>query len=228
MDERPLMAQGSSIQTLGFRSFTPLILDLFAPLAVYAVLSRLGANDFISLGIAAVLPAIYIAAAVIRGRPIDRIAILVLILLLVAIALTLATGDPRILLAKSVIITGAAGIYILSTLFAEHSFIFHASQRLFAAGDPEKEAAWEARWQNSSGFRRAIRRLTLIWGLGLIGEAVVRAGIIYALPVAQSVIWGQVWAIAVLLALIAISVRSARRGRGQVNQLVRMQGEQKS
>jgi hypothetical protein len=207
------MTQGSGTETLGFRSFTPLLLDLFAPLAVYALLSRLGASDFVSLGLAAALPAIYIAAAVIRGRPIDRIAILVLILLLVAIALALATGDPRILLAKSAIITGAAGLYILSTLLAEHSFIFHASQRLFAGGDPAKEVTWEARWQTSSGFRRAIRRLTLIWGLGLIGEAIVRAGIIYMLPVAQAVIWGQVWAIAVLLALIAISVRSARRGR---------------
>jgi hypothetical protein len=207
------VTQGSSNETLGLRSFTPLILDLFAPLAVYALLSRLGASDFVSLGVAAVLPAIYIAVAVIRGRPIDRIAILVLILLLVAIGLTLATGDPRILLVKSVIITGAAGLYILSTLLAEHSFIFHASQRLFAGGDPDKEAAWEARWQSSPGFRRAVRRLTLIWGLGLIGEAVVRAGIIYTLPVAQSVVWGQVWAIAVFAALIAISVRSARRGR---------------
>jgi hypothetical protein len=213
MDERPLVAQGSSTEILGLRSFTPLILDLFAPLAVYALLSRLGASDFVGLGVAAALPAIYIAVAVIRGRPIDRIAILVLILLLVAIALTLVTGDPRILLAKSVVVTGAAGLYILSTLLAEHSFIFHASQRLYAGGDPAKEAAWEARWQSSSGFRRAIRRLTLIWGLGLMGEAVVRAGIIYTLPVAQSVVWGQVWAIAVFLALIAISVRSARRGR---------------
>ena len=207
------MTQGTSTETLGLKSFTPLLLDLFAPLAIYTVLSRLGASDFVSLGLAAALPAIYIAAAVIRGRPIDRIAILVLILLLVAIALTLATGDPRILLAKSVIVTGAAGLYILSTLLAEHSFIFHASQRLFGGGDPAKEAAWEARWQNSPVFRRSIRRLTLIWGLGLIGEALVRAGIIYALPVAQSAIWGQVWAIGVILTLIAISVRSARRGR---------------
>jgi hypothetical protein len=213
VDERPSMTQGTSTETLGLKSFTPLLLDLFAPLAIYTVLSRLGASDFVSLGLAAALPAIYIAAAVIRGRPIDRIAILVLILLLVAIALTLATGDPRILLAKSVIITGAAGLYILSTLLAEHSFIFHASQRLFGGGDPAKEAAWEARWQNSPVFRRSIRRLTLIWGLGLIGEALVRAGIIYALPVAQSAIWGQVWAIGVILTLIAISVRSARRGR---------------
>jgi hypothetical protein len=205
-----------STQTLGARSFAPLILDLLAPLAVYALLSRLGASDLVSLGVAAALPAIYVVVALVRGRRIDRIALLVLILLVIAIALSLATGDPRILLAKGVIVTGAAGIYMLATLFAEHSFIFHAAQRLSAGGDPAKEAAWEARWQSSPVFRRAIRRLTLIWGLGLIGEAAVRAAIIYSLPVAQAVVWGQLWAIAVIVALIWVSIRAARRGRAAI------------
>jgi hypothetical protein len=210
------MTEASSPSALGVRSFAPLVLDLFAPLATYAVLSRLGANDFVSLGAAAAVPAVYVAIAAIRGRPIDRIAVLVFILLAVAITLSLVTGDPRILLAKGVIVTGAAGLYMLATLLAEHSFIFHASQRLYANGDLAKEAVWEARWQNSAEFRRAIRRLTLIWGLGLVGEAVVRAGIIYTLPVAQAVVWGQVWAIAVIGALIVLSIRAARRGAAAV------------
>jgi hypothetical protein len=211
------MTQGAQTQTLGFRSFTPLLLDLFAPLAVYAVLSRLGASDFGALAGAAALPAIYVAVSLVRGRSIDRVALLVLILLVVAIAVSLVTGDPRVLLAKGVIVTAAAGLYMLATLFAEHSFIFHASQRLFAGGDPDKEAVWEQRWRSSPGFRRAIRRLTLIWGLGLLGEAVVRAAIIYTLPVAQAVVWGQVWAIAVILTLIMVSVRAARRGRAALD-----------
>jgi hypothetical protein len=210
------MSESANTQPLGARSFTPLILDLFAPLAVYVLLSRLGASDFVSLGMAAALPAIYVVIALLRGRRIDRIAVLVLILLVVAIALSLATGDSRILLAKGVIVTGAAGIYMLVTLFAERSFIFHAAQRLYAGGDPTKEAAWEARWQSSHDFRRAIRRLTLIWGLGLIGEAAVRAAIIYSLPVAQAVVWGQLWAIAVIVALIGVSIRAARRGRDAI------------
>jgi hypothetical protein len=215
------MTQASSPAALGARSFTPLVLDLFAPLGVYALLSRLGANDFVSLGAAAALPAVYVGLALVRGRPIDRIALLVLILLAVALVLSLVTGDPRILLVKGVIVTGAAGLYMLATLLAEHSFIFHAAQRLFAGGDAAREAAWEERWRNSPRFRRAIRRLTLIWGLGLLGEAVVRAGIIYLLPVTQAAIWGQVWAIAVIGALIVLSIRAARRGAAAVEAAAR-------
>ena len=207
------MTRGAQNQTLGVRSFVPLLLDLAAPLAVYFVLSRLGAGNFVALGGAAVVPALYVVVAVARGRSIDRVAILVLILLVVAIGVGLITGDPRVLLVKSVIVTGAAGLYMLATLLAEHSFIFHAGEQIFAGGDPAKKAIWEQRWQSSPGFRRAIRRLTWIWGLGLLGEAIVRAVIIYVLPVPQAVLWGQVWAITVVLVLIAINLRAARRGR---------------
>jgi len=58
-----------------------------------------------------------------------RIALLVLILLVVAIGLSLERGDPRILLAKGVIVSGAAGMYVLGMLFAEHSFVRSAALR---------------------------------------------------------------------------------------------------
>jgi hypothetical protein len=207
------MTQKTNAQSYGFRAFAPLFIDVFAPLAVYAVLSRLGANEFVSLGAAAALPAVYIAISALRGKRIDRLAVLVLVLLAVAIALTLLTGDPRILLAKSVIVTGAAGVYFLVTLLAERPFIFYASQKTFARREPDGEAQWEKRWLISPTFRRAMRLLTVIWGLGLVAEALVRAAIIFSLPVGQAVLWGQLWAIACLVALCAVTLRMARRTR---------------
>jgi hypothetical protein len=207
------MTPQTDTRSVGIASFAPLFIDVFAPLALYAALSRLGFNDFICLGAAAALPALYIAVAVARGRPVDRMAVLVFALLALAIALTVVTGDPRVLLVKSVIVTGAAGVYFLATLLAERPFIFYASQKTFARGEPNGEAAWDERWVSSPAFRRAMRRLTILWGVGLLGEAAVRAWIIYTLPVAQSVIWGQLWAIACLVALCAVSVRIGRRTR---------------
>jgi hypothetical protein len=203
-------------EPLRIGAFAPLFIDVFAPLAVYTVLSRLGASDLVSLGAAALLPALYVAAAAIRGQRIDRMAALVLALLALAIVLTLATGDPRILLAKSVIVTGAAGIYFLATLLADRPFVFYAAQKLVARREANGEAAWDQRWHASPAFRRAMRLLTVIWGAGLIGEAVVRAWIIYTLPVSQSVIWGQLWAIACLAGLVVLSLRIGRRTRGVV------------
>jgi hypothetical protein len=210
------MTQGTNARPVGFRAFAPLFIDVFAPLAVYAVLSRLGANEFVSLGAAAALPAVYIAISALRGKRIDRMAVLVLVLLAVAIALTLPTGDPRILLAKSVIVTGSAGLYFLATLLAERPFIFYASQKTFARRDPGGEAAWDERWQASPAFRAAMRRMTVIWGLGLVGEAVVRAAIVFTLPVGQAVLWGQLWAIACLVWLCAVTLRMSRRTRDAV------------
>jgi hypothetical protein len=210
-------------EPLRIGAFAPLFIDIFAPLAVYTVLSRLGASDLVSLGAAALLPALYVVVAAIRGRRIDRLAALVLALLALAIVLTLATGDPRILLAKSVIVTGSAGVYFLATLLAERPFIFHASQKLFAGREPGGEAVWDERWRSSPAFRRAMRLLTVIWGAGLIGEAAVRAWIIYTLPVSQSVVWGQLWAIACLIGLVVLSLRIGRRTREIVRAEIRGQ-----
>jgi hypothetical protein len=200
-------------EPLRIGAFAPLFIDVFAPLVIYTVLSKLGASDLVSLGAAAALPALYIVVAAIRGRRVDRMAALVLALLALAIVLTLATGDPHILLAKSVIVTGSAGVYFLATLLADKPFIFYASQKTFARREPDGETAWDVRWNASPAFRRAMRLLTVVWGAGLIGEAAVRAWIIYTLPVGQSVIWGQLWAIACLVALCMVSVRLGRRTR---------------
>ena len=210
-------------EPLRIGAFAPLFIDIFAPLVIYTVLSKLGASDLVSLGAAAALPALYIAVAAIRGRRIDRMAVLVLALLALAIVLTLATGDPRILLAKSVIVTGFAGLYFLATLLAERPFIFYAAQKLVARREANGEVAWDARWQTSPAFRRAMRLLTVIWGAGLLGEAAVRAWIIYTLPVSQSVIWGQLWAIACLAGLVVLSLRIGRGTREVVRAEMRGQ-----
>ncbi|HEV2188087.1 MAG TPA: VC0807 family protein [Stellaceae bacterium] len=217
------MTQSAGSQPGGLSAFAPLFIDILAPLAAYAVLSRLGANEFISLGAAATLPAIYIAAAVLRGKRIDRVAVLVLALLALAIALTIVTGDPRILLAKSVIVTGFAGLYFLATLLAERPFIFYASQQTVGRDEPGGEPVWDERWQASQSFRRAMRAMTVIWGLGLVGEAIVRAAIIYTLPVAQAVVWGQLWAIGCLVVLCLVSIRIGRRTRDVVRAEMRRQ-----
>jgi len=205
------MTQSTGSRPVGLSAFAPLFIDILAPLAAYAVLSRLGANEFVSLGAAAMLPAIYIAVSILRGKRIDRVAVLVLALLALAIALTIVTGDPRILLVKSVIVTAAAGLYFLATLLAERPFIFYASQKTVGRNVPGGEAAWDERWQASQLFRRAMRVMTVIWGLGLVGEAIVRAAIIYSLPVAQAVVWGQLWAIGCLVTLCLVSIRIGRR-----------------
>jgi hypothetical protein len=210
MDREP------NTEPLRIGMFAPLFLDVFAPLVVYVALSRLGASDLVSLGAAAALPALYIALAAARGKRIDRVAVLVFGLLALAIALTVVTGDPRILLAKSVIITGAAGLYFLATLLAARPFVFYASQKLFAGKQPGGDALWDERWQSSRIFRRSMRFMTLVWGAGLLAEAAVRAVIIYALPVGQAVVWGQLWALACLAGLCAVSIAAARRTRTAV------------
>jgi intracellular septation protein A len=200
----------------GLRSFVPLFLDVFAPLAVYGALSLLDVSEFVRLGAAAALPTACVAVSALRGRRVDRMALLTVAVLILAIAVSLITGDPRILLVKSVIITSAIGLYFLATLLAKRPFIFYAAQKTVGARIPGGEHAWEQRWEQSAGFRRAMRFLTVIWGVGLLGEAAVRAAIIYTLPIAQALVVGHIWALGCLAALVGVSLRMGRRVRETV------------
>ncbi|WP_241481671.1 DUF3159 domain-containing protein, partial [Nocardiopsis gilva] len=83
--------------------------------------------------------------------------------------------------------------------------------RRMNAGDPRRLAEWDALWATDPGFRSTFVRLTLVWGSGLLAEAVVRLPLVFALPV--DVMAGLSTALtAITIALLAVwTVRYVRR-----------------
>ncbi|WP_329062901.1 hypothetical protein [Amycolatopsis sp. NBC_01480] len=77
-------------------------------------------------------------------------------------------------------------------------------------------AAYERCWDTSAQFRGAIRSVTVVWGVGFLVDAVLRAVIVYRFPpeqVMDSLLLSQAPLLAVLVLVLVYTRLRMRRVR---------------
>lgn len=193
-----------------------LILDIGAPVIAYYGLSALGASDFWALTAGGLVSGLRILYIVMKDRRLDGFAAVMLALFSFGILTAFFTGDARFVLMKDSVGSGIAGLIFLSTLLMRRPFIFYSARR-FSASNEQARAQWDHKYETTPGFRRVMRNLTAIWGVGLLVESLLRVALVYALPVSTMVALSTVLQIACIALLIVITmryVRVARRAAG--------------
>jgi hypothetical protein len=188
-------------------NFAPLRRSLIVSAALPAVaiqlLAHYGMPVLQAILWSSVFPLVTIAADWRRSRRLDAIATLVLALLALSLAMTAFGGDARLALAKDSALTGVAGLIFLGSLLARRPLIFFVS-RTYMAG--ATAAAWEDRWAARPRFRTTMRVITLVWGLGLLGDSVARIVLAYTIsPIAVAAI-SPVIALVAFGGLIAFTI----------------------
>lgn len=117
----------------------------------------------------------------------------------VGLLLTFVSGDPRLMLAKDSGISSAIGIGILVSVALGRPMMSAAMKPWLVKGDGDREAAWARLREGSAEFRRAELLFSLVWGVVLLGECVVRIVGAYTLPVDTMVWLGSVIQIAAMV-----------------------------
>lgn len=158
------------------------LFDLLAPVAVYYALRAAGFTELHALLLSALVPLARLLVDLVRGRRVDRLVLLVLALALVSAATTAATGSPEFLLAREGLITAVLGVVVLGSLARPRPVMYEVG-RTVLAGAGHDPAPWDARWADSAVFRRLWRTITVIWGIGLLGDAALRVVFALTLPV---------------------------------------------
>ncbi|WP_072480226.1 VC0807 family protein [Amycolatopsis australiensis] len=183
------------------------ITGLGAPLALYYGLRALEFSPLVALVISVVPAIISVLYKLMKeGKP-DAIAMFTIAMLVIGTVLTLVTGDPRFIFAKSGVVTGVIGLFVLATT-PRRPAIFQGIMNLqpSAAG----VAKWEANWANSPEIRQTMRGVNVIWGLGLLLDGIVRITFAYMLPI-DSV--PGLTLIQFIVAIVLIQIVSRRYGR---------------
>jgi hypothetical protein len=159
------------------------IADVVVPIALYYVFRGLGFSELNSLLISSVAPIVSFVAQGLVARRLDGLAVFIGAVLVLNVAVALTSADPRTLLARDGWITGLAGLFFLATLWAKRPFVFSIARPLAEGrlGPPGED--WDSVWDRFALFRRVWRVLTVIWGVGLIVDAVIRLVFAYTLPV---------------------------------------------
>ncbi|KPI09983.1 hypothetical protein OK074_9099 [Actinobacteria bacterium OK074] len=180
--------QGRS-KTGSANPFVPLVLDVAVPVGSYYLLKgTFGASAMVALGLSSVVPAVRTVWGAVRERTVNGLAALIVFVNVVGLALGLVAGDPRLMLAKDSAASSAVGIGILVSVALGRPMMTAGVKPFLLKGDPAREGAWERLVVGSPAFRRAERVYSVVWGVVLLVECVVRVVGAYTLPV-DTMVW---------------------------------------
>lgn len=168
-------------KTRGTRAvISSLIWDIGAPIIVYYPLRLLGASEVLALAAATAVALGRIAFVALRDRRFDGFAALLAVMFGIGLALTLATGDPRVILAKDSVITGVLGAAFLGSCAVGRPLMYALTRRMLP---PERQAEADRRLETDPVYRSRLVTLSVVWGAILLAEAAVRVVLLYVLPV---------------------------------------------
>ncbi|WP_406007469.1 VC0807 family protein [Streptomyces sp. NBC_00637] len=174
-------------------AFLPLLVDVAVPLGSYYLFkSAFGMSTFAALAWSSVVPAVRTMWSAVSRRTVNGLAGLILVVNVVGLVLSLVSGDPRLMLAKDSGVSSTIGIGILVSVALGRPMMTAAVKPFLVKGDAVKEAAW-ARLESgvsvaSADFRKRERAFSIVWGVVLLVECVVRVVGAYTVPV-DTMVW---------------------------------------
>ncbi|MGW5179519.1 VC0807 family protein [Streptomyces sp. NPDC004082] len=171
------------------RGFMPLVVDVAVPLASFYLLKDgFGFGTVAALGWSSVLPAVRTVWSAVRDRRLNGLAALILVVNVAGLVLGSVAGAPRLMLAKDSAVSSVVGIGVLVSVLLGRPMMTAAMAPFLIKGDAARGAAWQRLLGGSERFRRAERTFSVVWGVVLLGECVVRVVGAYTLPV-DTMVW---------------------------------------
>lgn len=155
-----------------------LLLDIAFPVATYYVLHLLGATDWIALLAAAGAAVLRVIIVAVRHRRLNQFALIMLIVYGFGVLLAFSTGDPRTLLLRNSLVTVSIGLVFLITGIRGHRPLTLTALQSFA---PSRADLLTRQYANDPLARRGFRLAAVVWGCGLLVEAIVRIPLVYLL-----------------------------------------------
>lgn len=194
-----------------------------------------------ALILSALPPLAWSGVELLRFRRVDALSLMVLAGIVLSLGALLLGGSPRMLLMRESLISGLVGAAFLLSLALDKPLIFHLARatvareaRQAAQGNPAGAASAAAGhpaatpdrldtlWRDQPDFVRSMRLMSLVWGLGLVGETALRAWLAWTWPVERFLLISPILSYAIFGALIGWTVwyRIRMRRRGAVSRSI--------
>jgi hypothetical protein len=192
-------------------SLRSLAIDVAIPLGTYYLLrDGLGTSLWLALAASSILPAIRSVAGIAARRELNLMALLMLAVNVAGIGVSLATGDPRLMIAKDSAISSVIGLVILASVAVRRPLMTAGLKPWLTRGSAGRTAAWDRLRAGSARFRRLESLFSVIWGIVLLAECAARIIGAFTLPVPTMAWLGTVILLAALgVAIVAGGVAAA-------------------
>jgi hypothetical protein len=117
-----------------------------------------------------------------RTRRVDALSVLILLGIVLSIVMMALGGSPKLLLLRESLVSGAIGVAFLLSLAMKRPLTFYLARATVARESDGGAERFEALWNERPGLRKSIWLMTLVWGLGLTGENVLRSWLAWHWP----------------------------------------------
>ena len=198
-------------------SLRPLAIDVAIPLCTYYLLrDGLGASLWLALAASSVLPAVRSVAGIVARRQLNLLALLMLAVNVAGIGVSLATGDPRLMIAKDSAISSVIGLVILGSVAVRRPLMTAGLKPWLTRGAAGRTAAWDRLLAGSARFRRLESLFSVIWAFVLLGECAARIIGAFTLPVPTMAWLGTV----ILLSAIGVGAIAGGVAAGPMQAMI--------
>ncbi|QKE74242.1 hypothetical protein HPK19_16250 [Arthrobacter citreus] len=150
-----------------------LVINGILPWVIYVVLSDY-MSSILALSIATLIPLVDNVVHLWKHKRLDAFGGLMLFSLILTLLLVFLGGSEKILLVRESLITASVGIIFLVSLLFKRPIMFYLGMRFI------QNNRFAENW-NIKYFRFVMRLMTLVWGIMLLSEAVVRIIMVYDL-----------------------------------------------
>lgn len=181
----PVLEQRASRLATILSLGSSVVINIALPFLIYWVLTTYtSTSDVLALVVSGVPSLLESAVGVTRRKRIDLLSGLVLASIVFSILTIALGGSPKIYLIRESFFTAGFGLVFLASLFFSRPLSFYFA-RHFATGNHPQNILWfDSLWRYQE-FRHTMRVTTVVWGIGLLFEAVLRTFLVMVLSTEQ-------------------------------------------
>ena len=198
-----------------------LIINGALPVLVYNLLVD-HFSSFVSLLIATLIPLGDNLYHIIKYRKADAFGLFMLTGFVLSLLAFVLGGNERLILLRESMVTGLLGLIFIASLFFAKPLIYHFAIRFSSNAETEKKGQFEKNWEVPY-FRFVLRIMTAIWGIALLGEAMVKIILVYELSISTFLAVSQLIFYSVIGAALIFTVVYRRYAKTRLDQLTNHQ-----
>jgi hypothetical protein len=167
----------------GRRDGLMFLVDVALSVALYYLLRALGVGAEVALVASSLVPGLSTIVELRRRRRPNTLTVFMFAIVLLAAALSYAGDSPRFLLARDGVCTAVFGAWMLLSARGPRPLSTVFTRMLLDGRLGPGRPPWDELWERLPRFRQVWRVNTVMWGVGLLLDAVVRIVMAWTLPV---------------------------------------------
>jgi intracellular septation protein A len=154
-----------------------ILINAGGPFLAYTLLKDVTGSIF-ALTIAALIPLCDSLFSLIKTKKVDIFSSFIFVGIALSIIAALIGGNEKFILLRESYVTGIMGCLFLVSLFSSKPLIY-----LFSSRFSDNPSVLTTRWNEEAFFRKSMRLMTLVWGICLLLEAILKVILVYTLSV---------------------------------------------